>query len=253
MASFNRILKYSIYIFIIGWIFLLGILVGRGTAPVTFDTQQFQKRLAAIANEHGQKKEADSEEKLELQFYKVLDKPVQEEEPAPLNPGKPNKSSEIIPQKIDEVPQNIPVKKSRKYETFKTSAKKQVSKPETKPSSQKQKKTQTLKKEPNPTPEKSAKKVQKDQPKEKTVNVSYTIQIAAYKDFKDAVSQMADLKKNGFDSYRIKAQKDGQTWYRVRSGSFKTKTLADQYLKKLKKVNINGMVIKRNNHENIKG
>ncbi|MCK5836987.1 MAG: hypothetical protein KAH09_06940 [Desulfobacula sp.] len=50
MISFKRILKYLIYTFIAGWMFLLGIMVGRGTSPVTFDTQKFQKRLEAIAS-----------------------------------------------------------------------------------------------------------------------------------------------------------------------------------------------------------
>ena len=54
--------------------FVLGIMVGRGNAPVTFDTRRFQKRLENIAQEFGQKKEPEKE--VDLKFFKVLDQPV---------------------------------------------------------------------------------------------------------------------------------------------------------------------------------
>ncbi len=234
---------------------MLGILVGRGTSPVTFDTEKFQKRLAVIAKEYGYKKEIAKQEKVELQFYKVLAKPVQEEEPvtersAKKGPGKTKKRSEVIPEKVVDVSDEIPVKKSRKQETFKRSVKKINSGPKISIARKEKEKVRVETKKPEP---KVQKEIKKEPPEKKSVDGNYTIQIAAYKDFKDAVSHMANLEKKGFTSYRIKAQKDGQTWYRVRSGLFTTKELADRYLKKLKQAKINGMVIKRNSDDNIKG
>ncbi len=47
---FKGVLKYIIYIFIGGWLFLLGVMAGRGTSPVTFETQGFQERLRPLWN-----------------------------------------------------------------------------------------------------------------------------------------------------------------------------------------------------------
>ncbi len=233
----------------------MGILVGRGTSPVTFDTEKFQKRLAAIAQEYGQQKEIENKEKVKLQFYKVLDKPVGEEEPVKAKQKQKQKTtvSEIVPEKVVPNLDKIPVKKSKKGETFKKSLKSAKSESTAKPAVKKAPaaKSEVKKAESKPTKEKQA--GSKAMAVKKSASGIYTIQIAAYKDFKDAVTQMAELEKKGFASYRIKALKDGQTWYRVRVGNFESKAVADQYLKKLQKAKINGMVIKRKSNENIKG
>ncbi|MBU3950975.1 MAG: hypothetical protein KJ658_02465, partial [Proteobacteria bacterium] len=92
MLSFKGILKNAIYVFIAGWMFFLGILVGRGSAPVTFETDRFQKRLAEIVLAFG--KAESPEEKVELQFYDALNSPVQQEVV-----GKKNDPHEISPKK----------------------------------------------------------------------------------------------------------------------------------------------------------
>jgi len=73
----------------------------------------------------------------------------------------------------------------------------------------------------------------------------YTIQVAAYKAFKDAVTQMSQLKEKGFTSYRTKGEAGGSTWYRVRTGSFKDFQSAQVELDRLKQAKINGMIIKK--------
>ncbi|MCP4720035.1 MAG: SPOR domain-containing protein, partial [Desulfobacteraceae bacterium] len=73
----------------------------------------------------------------------------------------------------------------------------------------------------------------------------YTIQVAAYKSFADAVTQMAILEKKGFASYRTLGKKQGVTWYRVRVGSFSTRDEANLYLGKLKQAKIDAMIIKK--------
>ena len=73
----------------------------------------------------------------------------------------------------------------------------------------------------------------------------YTIQVAAYKSFTDAVTQMALLEKKGFASYRTLGKKKGVTWYRVRVGSFATRKAASLYAEKLKHAKIEAMIIKK--------
>lgn len=189
--------------------FVLGIMVGRGTAPVEFDTKKFQKRLAAIANESGEKKRV--QKKINLKFYDALDKPVPEEhEPSE------NNSLEIMPKKEIAVTsaENVEHKIKRKLATLK----------------------------------KKADKVKTDNKADKTVKKEkgrYTIQIAAHKNFKDAVSHMALLEKKGFSSYRVKGQKEGTTWYRIRTGPFATFAEAEKFQEKLEKAKIKSIILKK--------
>ncbi|MCK5695000.1 MAG: SPOR domain-containing protein [Desulfobacula sp.] len=229
MVSFKGILKYSIYLFIAGWMFLLGIMVGRGSSPITFDTQKFQKRLEVIAREFGEKKGA--RKKIDLKFYDVLDHPVPEERvPPKLKP------LEIIPKKETiMVEDTIPLKTSRKKQTFKKEANK--AKTDTKDLKPAQIKTKPpgLKKD----------KASEQLTDKKVLKGKYTIQIAAYKEFKDAITQMTILEKKGFSFYRVKGQKEGVTWYRVRTGSFATYNEAKKIKEKFKKAKINSMIIKK--------
>ncbi|MBT3387097.1 MAG: SPOR domain-containing protein [Desulfobacula sp.] len=223
MISFKGILKYLIYIFIAGWMFFLGIMVGRGTSPVTFDTQGFQKRLETIANEFGEKK--DIPQKMDLKFYDALDRPVQEEsvlsknKPLEIMPKKAMPVKEIsVKEKLEKeillTPDILPLKKSRKRLTFK-------------------KITQKAKTDigANGTP--------------KIKQGKYTIQIAAYKEFKDAITQMALLEEKGFSSYRIKGGKDGATWYRVRIGSFSSWDEAQKIIEKLNIAGIKAQIVEK--------
>ena len=80
--------------------FFLGIMVGRGTSPVTFDTQKFQKRLETIASEFGEKK--DTPEKVDLKFYDVLDQPAPENIPDNL-PVTQKKTKAVSETKVEKV------------------------------------------------------------------------------------------------------------------------------------------------------
>jgi len=279
MLSFKGGVRGAVYLFIGGWMFFLGILVGRGTSPVTFDTKPFHERLEIILQQLG--KTDAPEEKMDLQFYDALNRPVRQEVS-----GKKNNPNEILPKNEAEplltpppVAQVIPVKTSMKTatlnkhalstpiildkgdkapETAKTTRDKT---PDTKVRIEKEvvsKDKEAVSEEilgnlPRkkvtdkiiPKGDDSSVKA-KESPVEKDVaqNV-YTIQIAAYKDFTDAVTHMAVLEKKGFASYRVRGKKEGVTWYRVRMGSFATWDTASRYLEKLKEAKIDGMIIKK--------
>lgn len=224
------------YIFIAGWIFLLGVMVGRGTSPVEFDTLKFQKRLETIAREFGKKKEP--QKKIDLKFYEVLDHPVPEEGPVP----KKN-SMEIIPKKEPAAATDvIPEKKSRK----KTTIKKQEN--ISSPDSEIKKPLPVNNPEPVPVISKSADlqktKAQVPVMRPDISKGAYTIQVSAHSAFKDAVTQMALLEEKGFSTYRVKGEKDGVTWYRVRTGSFASYDEAKAFQEKLDKAQIKSMIIK---------
>ena len=245
--------------------FFLGIMVGRGTSPVTFDTRNFHKRLETIVQEFGN---TDApEEKMDLKFYDALNKPVLQEVT-----GKQNKFNEIIPKKetgplVVQMPSaSIPVKTSRKTATLNKAAlnkplfkdkgsiskgtkkEKQISAKAAGELSGEKLRKVPLKKITNKKLSKiedSSEKTKESLAGVKVMPGMYTIQVAAYKSFADAVTQMAILEKKGFASYRTLGKKQGVTWYRVRVGSFSTRDEANLYLGKLKQAKIDAMIIKK--------
>jgi hypothetical protein len=79
----NRITwgRYLLLFCVAAWMFILGMLVGRGTAPVEFDTQALQKELAALRDSMVKKERETIErtmrgedEKASLDFYEDLKK-----------------------------------------------------------------------------------------------------------------------------------------------------------------------------------
>ena len=265
MMSLKGLLKYLIYIFLAGWMFLLGIMVGRGTSPVKFDTGKFQERLEAIAREHGSKK-SKTPEKPDLEYYSVLNHPI----PTEGNPDASRKNSQRLNQGLrasgEIIPKKEPPKPARKQsgsepsDEIKTSLKKATYK-KTAPSGKKvssgspvsSKKKTARKQEAAVKEKKPAVKVQKkaDASKQKKADDGkagkgiYTIQVAAYKDLKDAVIEMTRLEKKGFRSYRIETVINGVTWYRVRTGSFATYEQAKAVNDKLKKARIKSIITKK--------
>ncbi len=237
MKFFKGLLKYSAYLFIAAWMFFLGIIVGRGNSPVNFDTQKFQKRLEVIAHDFGVQKKVPH--KIDLKFYEVLDRPELEEDASHNKSKEKGKNVEILPKK-EVVTDSTLMKTSKKKETFKKGEIKvqKKNRPEVKKSSENEDKKEI--------------KPQKISP-QKISQDNYTVQIAAYKDFKDAVTQMTILEKMGISSYRVKGYKNGVAWYRVRSGSFANLDEATEFKKKLDKIKINSMIIKKDDNEDIKG
>lgn len=65
--------------------------------------------------------------------------------------------------------------------------------------------------------------------------VEYTVQVAAYKTMGEAENHAQKLIDKGFPAFPVKAMIDGQEWYRVSIGSFKSRHQAVNYERNLKK------------------
>ena len=240
MDAPRGILRFGIYFFIGAWMFALGVVVGRGTSPVTFDTESFQERLRVIVGEIPQ--ESPDSDKVDLDFFKTLNKPVTNDPVvAPegsdpiLDDGKAQDPDALF--KENDGP--IPVKVSRKLATRNRIPAATVDK-QTKAVA---KKSRVKKKDPSDAG--SGTTPGDNKVAEPAVTGQYTIQVAAYRAFKDAVTQMSRLTEKGFTSYRTKGEAGGATWYRVRTGSFKDFQSAQAELNRLKQAKINGMIIKK--------
>ena len=78
----------------------------------------------------------------------------------------------------------------------------------------------------------------------------YTIQVAAYQNYEDAVAETTELEEMGFSPYQEKAQKNGKLWYRVRVGNFASLEHAKIAKTWLSKAGIDSIIIKREQDEN---
>lgn len=91
------------------------------------------------------------------------------------------------------------------------------------------KKTATSKKEENKSDQKTATKTNFENSSDKTLG-KYTVQIASYKEEKEATKLAEKLQSKGYEVYITQARiPETGTWYRVRIGSYITKNEADNF------------------------
>lgn len=249
--------------------FGLGVIVGRSSSPVMFETRPFQEHLGQMVNELAAK--LPQKGKVDLKFYDVLDEPVyyptgKKDDSGEITPGPEtgktasNKSATNTSQDED-----IPVKRSRKLSTWHQAGpgygndtvpapilkKRDSVKTEEKADEKstvvelapKVLKSKTHADKKTDTPVKEAKPDTGKTPA--SARNEYTIQIASYKNLNDAQAQVALLKKKGISAYRASVEIKGTTWYRVRTGSFAGSEAAKAGLAKLSGSGVSGIVIKK--------
>lgn len=217
-------------ILLLAWMFALGTIVGRSTAPVDVEVENIEKELSVVKGKIGDKPGNDllkMPEKPDLVFYEAL----KDNSDAPVPVVAPEKKSEV---KEDKKESKKPTKKTLKPKADKKKAsKKKEEKPAVKKKVKVEKKT-----------DKST-AVKKSQPKLSPKGKKYTIQAAALKDAGDAKKLVTDLKKKGYPAYSLKAKlSTGDIWYRVRIGYYAGKKEAEGMLKKLKKNQIEAYLVK---------
>jgi hypothetical protein len=196
--------------FACAWMFVLGIFVGRGTAPVKFDMEKLQKELVDL-------KEALI--KKEVGRYK-LDSPS---------------ADNITPLGFPEA-----LKHTGGEERLKADISQKKPKPLREHTVSKTKKPLvsrkfTTRKKKTPTIKKSVKE-----------NKNFTIQAAALKDPKIADNMVAKLKKRGYPAYRSMGKNPEKgIVYRIRIGYFKNRADAHIILNRLEKENIKAIIVPR--------
>ncbi len=243
MSSLKKGVICLILFFIVIWMFVLGIFVGRGSAPVKFDTRKFQKKLATIAGQY--KAENKNLETTDVQFYEALKMPMpgadmiidnQKTAPPEFSESKETEYNADTNNQIG--PEGkIVLKLSRKSLT------------KGKYSSQGKNRSKVeLSSSVKPVPGQKKvldKKVLDKEVSKKSVKDKFTIQIAAYKDVKGAVDRISSLKTKGYTGYKTLGKVQDQIWHRVRVGHFSDTEVARRYLRRLKSDNINGIIIKQ--------
>ena len=228
-----------IIFFLCAWMFVLGILVGRGTAPVKFDIAALEKKIEGSKEADGgdqtkapaAEKPAIVKDKTKLEFYEALkENKVDPDIPILQKPevakGKNEKPAEktVPPEQIKET---APKAASAKSDSQKAGAQK----PEPAASSQIKKPAKTKPKVPAVAPTNAAGPV-------------YTIQAASVKDPEDADRLGQKLKKSGYPAYRVIGKIPGKgVWFRVRIGEYKRKSEAQRVMNKMKKEGLKPILV----------
>ena len=190
-----------------GWMFVLGVLVGRGTAPVNFDIQALQNELkqlkVSMIKQERRAMESDSAKagaQAAFEFYEAL-------------------------------------KKKEQTEQFKLPEKKETSKAPPPSPLVSQKRISKSNGDVKP---------KRDLPKIKPQTAGSTaVQVASTKDEASAIELVKKLKQLGYSGFRIQAAIPNKgTWYRVRVGPYGTKAQAEQMRTELLKDGFKGIVVK---------
>ena len=210
----ETVLKVTLSALVCLWMFILGILVGRGSAPVRFDIQRLHAELAAL-------KAATVEEtikryriafdevdkQVDLGFHEALKDPKTDLSAAALSlPDTPVSKVPAVskepatPDILSEKTESNLLKKARAAEF--------------------QKKTKAEVPEP------------------------WVIQVAATQDKAYGNQLTENLKKMGFRAYLTSAEVSGKgTWYRIRVGGYADRSGAEADYERLKKERFSPMII----------
>jgi len=228
---------FILVLFVCGWMFVLGILVGRGTAPVQFDVDKLKKDLlnelkAAAEKEKEEKKVAEATDssdkdspdgKPALGFYEDLKSTKESQEHINIAAAPKQEIPPLaVPQK------EVPVKEIKANEI-------QINEPKI----EKAKDKAIVPDETN----------QLKSPKPALPGIAvkgpvYTIQVASVKDRKSADKLVSDFVIKGYQAFRASGEVKGKgTWHRVRIGEFINKSEAELILSRLGKDKIKGIII----------
>ena len=224
----SRLGRFLAIFFVSAWMFVLGVLVGRGTAPVRFNINALDAELADLKAREQQQRMTRAkidpraaDPKTDLEFYEELKK---SQKPAALKARQPADQPKSESKK--------PSPKVVKKETPKPAGEK-ASKPS---------KTEAVKNKPAVR----TKAGKAPAAGSESTTDGLTVQAASLKDPKDADDLVSRLKKKGYPAYKTIAVVPQQgIWFRVRVGRFGSREEAAETLKRLKKDGFDPFLVKR--------
>ena len=204
------------FLFGLFWIFVFGILVGRGFLPeILTDVSDIRSQLSAIQDMMSREGpdeldlSRESETDLEMGFFENLSGKKEDE----IEAWAPKKRLAIPKRSAPETqpqPQASPSKKDSVQTRVAVSS--------------------------EPTPDSALPKITEAQ---------YTVQLASLVDEGKAYEMAEELEKSGFPAYIHEREVKGRTYYRINCGVFTRRGAAENYAKELyKKKGISGLVMR---------
>jgi cell division septation protein DedD len=214
--------RYLLFFFVAAWMFFLGVMVGRGTAPVRFDIQALQEELADLRDTVMREERAAMEtalrgedEKAVLGFYEALEKDGpdttesismgRDDSDAP-TPRNPSAEAATVPHKARAA---IMAKKNRG-----------AGGPD-------------------------ARSVPSQGSQHASAPGNLTIQVVSLKDADAAQQTVAKLIKGGYAAYLSKKDSaDNDVWYRVRVGPYENRQQATADMDRLTKLQLKPIIVR---------
>lgn len=228
----DGLVRWGVIFLVSAWMFLLGVLVGRGTAPFHFEFKNLQKELIALRDQESAEArrrlriDAESlDSQPELAFHEAL-KHSEQSEGIDRQPPLPEERTEPAPKPVENKTPlvskgTLPPKIERKA-----------------PSA------------PPPPAARAAAEKRASEPKTEAAVVSpggegkFTVQVASFRQADDADRLVATLKEKHYPAYRIAGIiPDKGIWHRVRVGGFDSSAAAKAMVKKLKSDRITAFVV----------
>jgi cell division protein FtsN len=230
----RKLAGWAVVIFL-SWacVFVLGVLVGRDTAPIKFDLKKSQsKQTDSLQNEKAENQSnaprdpVAVKDKTKLGFYERL--PEDQKNTTVPEPGKQTKDDQKQKPAIQEKKSDIKSKKPAPKVVAKKVQPQKTAPPKSVPTKK----------------EKEPKKVSPDG--KKSTGPTYTVQAASVRNAQDADQLVAKLKKKGFPAYRTlgKVPQKG-IWFRIRIGKYDSRAEAKKTLNKLKKLGLKPIIVKQ--------
>lgn len=220
----------ALILFVMGWMFVLGILVGRGIAPVPIDTHALEKELAELKESMLQKERAEIEAQAQqsqgkdtdLRFYEELKKPPQ---PAQFKPS-PTPAAVKKPDPADAAARVKPGPGAEKASVPDKPKPTPAPKPKPAPKPEPVAKQESVA-TPAPTPESPS-------PAPPDGKGRFTIQVASFKDTQSADKLVGELRGKGYPAYQLRTDvPEKGVWFRVRVGAYESRPAAEGTFKKL--------------------
>jgi cell division septation protein DedD len=226
--------RYAGVVLIAAWMFGLGVLVGRGTAPVSFDIHKLTRELEGlIATDQKERLEPvaveadDAKTKTELEFYEELKKS------GPIAPHpQPDRTATSPTPKALASPSDRE-KKTPAVGQKPSDAKKTVPKPEQQSS---------------PGSADARSRAAKADPVRPTDTPAYlTVQAASLKGLNEADALVEKLKNRGYPAYKTIALVPGKgIWFRIRVGRYGSRKAAGDVLGRLKQEGYRPILVETN-------
>lgn len=226
MSFWSIFLWISCFSLLLAWVFVLGILVGRGfiseSVPAIADIKNRLDKFQEMVS-HNKKPAPESVQKGDydgkLAFYNEL---LNKKE---MGKGRETSEVKVEPQKRE----TIPKKKATTEERI-AEIRAEVSGRE------------ALGQKRVDDPEVGPKDRQAQQPTS-SAKGGYTLQLASLEEKSKAEETKRKLTKRGYDAYFYEVKIRGKAWYRVRSGRFSTRDEAEELAGKIfKETGLKGMV-----------
>lgn len=194
------------------WMFILGVIVGRGISPVRFDVEKLKQELVALKEKALKSRGKLNEPEIEadakhLGFYDILTE----------------KKEKARMKSLAEVrkPSSGQVAKSDRQASSKLKDMDKAFSPKV---GQQKPKTPAI--------------------KGQSTSGSYTLQVASFRDLARAERLISTLGVKGYRAYHVTAHVNGKgTYHRVRTGHFKDRNTAHKILARLRRDNFEPIVI----------